>query len=194
MPPPPLTDEEIRQSIERHWSQGRRVLEDTLMLEFGVFCPVPPDLSMACETIPLRYRKEWENCYRYGLAENAMETILHYLAAQSDPEVMPAHIYTVGQLFQLIGEIVDVDHISSKFVEWCPLEQQNSLGNRVTPTLTFDRLAGLIQKLASKRGETMQVAAEWYHQGHQHGQSPSGSEPPSPGPEPLGEARLPESA
>lgn len=113
MPPPPLTDEEVRQRVLAWW-EGQY---EALGINYSV--AGLPDNSATKETwlevTPAIYRREWEKAYRYGLAEDALAGILTKLEAPADPHVRLAKVFTkedTDRLLRTVSQMCDTEDIS----------------------------------------------------------------------------------
>ena len=113
MPPPPLTDEEVRQCILAWW-EGEYV-------KLGIDYEVEglPDNSAPKETwlavTPTIYRMEWERAYRYGLADDAHAAILAKLEAPLNPETQLAQVLDwedEPRLRRAIEEMCEIDDVN----------------------------------------------------------------------------------
>ena len=112
MPPPPLTDDEVRQCLLLWW-EGEYV-----RLGISYDAKGLPDNSASkeawLEITPEVYRREWGKAYRYGLADDAITTILSELTAPADYEMQLAKIIAnedLPSLFRLASEMCDTDEI-----------------------------------------------------------------------------------
>ena len=91
MPPPPLTDEEVRQRAQKCWDEDYRRYEWLEALGIsGVGLDEADDDDL--DAIVGEYQWEWERACLYGLAKDASASILAKLEAPPDPETRLADV------------------------------------------------------------------------------------------------------
>jgi hypothetical protein len=122
MPPPPLSDAAVLELLRSSTDDKEKALG---LEPYREDCP---DQAASDEAWIAYYHQEWERVYRFGLAEDAVETLLKELDAPSNPNVK-------------LGDVRDRDAICQyerRFIELNPFftgksEVHIPLPNRRTP-------------------------------------------------------------
>ncbi len=105
MPPPPLTDEEVRQRVQKCWDEDHRRYEWLEALGIsGVGLDDADDDDL--DAIVSEYQWEWERACLYGLAKDAPAAILTKLEVPSNPETRLADVLDQEDLVRIQRTLV----------------------------------------------------------------------------------------